>query len=103
MTLFSFHLINVVNILDLFYVCAHPVHVWCLWKSENGVRSPGPGVIDDCQTLLVLRAKPGSSVRVASVVNHRIISPAPCNGLLSARGIPPSRALPSNGVQVLSI
>ena len=70
MTLFSFHLINVVNILALFYVCAHPARVLCLWKSEEGVRSPGTGVIDYLQTLLVLRAKPGSSARAASVVNH---------------------------------
>ena len=69
-TLFSFHLINVVNILDLFYVCAHPVHVLCLGKAEEGVRSPGTEVIDERQTLLVLRAKPGSSARVVSVVNH---------------------------------
>ena len=70
MTLFSFYLINVVNILDLFYVCAHPVRALCLWKSEEGVGSPRTGVIDDLQTLLMLRAKPGSSARVAGVVNH---------------------------------
>lgn len=44
---FSFHFVNVLNILDLFYVCAYSVHAWCLWMSGEGVRYPGTGMTDD--------------------------------------------------------
>lgn len=51
---------NLEYLLILFYVCeysacgmyAHHIYAWCLWKSEEGIRSPGTGVIDISATVL---------------------------------------------------
>lgn len=29
----------------------HYVHAWCLWRSEEGIGSPGTGIMDGCETL----------------------------------------------------
>jgi hypothetical protein len=43
---------------------------------EDGVRTPGPGVIDDCELAWVLRIAPGSSGRAASALNLWAIADA---------------------------
>jgi hypothetical protein len=27
----------------------HAVHVWCPWRPEEAIRSPGPGVLEGCE------------------------------------------------------
>lgn len=39
------------------------------WKSEEGIRSPGSGVVDDCESTLV-GIKPGSSTTAAGTLTH---------------------------------
>jgi hypothetical protein len=50
-----------------YFACMY-VHNMCAWYSwsEEGVRSPGTGVTEDC----VLGIEPGSSERAASALNY---------------------------------
>lgn len=48
-----------------------------LRKPDKGTRSPGGGVRLLLATMWVLRMETGSYAREVSVLNHRIISPAP--------------------------
>lgn len=53
-------------------LCTMSVHqscAWSLWGSEEGVISLRTGVTGDCEPLLVLRMKTGSSGKAASVLN----------------------------------
>jgi hypothetical protein len=67
------------------------MHVWCPQRSEDGVRSPGPGVTDGCEPPHgLLRSQPRPSARTASAFNH-CISPAlhyVCNPGSCVRGQP---------------
>jgi hypothetical protein len=41
-------LLYVYGYSDCMYVCI-PHACWCLWRPEEGARSPGPGVTDGCE------------------------------------------------------
>lgn len=45
------------------------LHAWCLWRPEEGARSPGIRVKDGCGLPQVLEMEPGSSERATSVLN----------------------------------
>lgn len=56
----------------------HGVHAWCLWKSEEGIRSPTVQL----QTVGSSHVSAGNQTwvlckRAASALNHRAVSPAP--------------------------
>lgn len=55
----------------LVYMYMHHMHAWCLWETEEGVRSPETGATDDCQLQMSgLRTKPGILGRAARTLNH---------------------------------
>lgn len=58
----------------------HGVEDGALWKPDKGTRSLGGGVRLLLATMWVLRMEIGSSAGAVSVLNHRIISPAPGSG-----------------------
>lgn len=49
---------------------------WCLWVSEEGVKSPGTAVWQLWAAIRVLGVDPGFSERVATALSHQTISPA---------------------------
>lgn len=68
------------EILLCLYECMHGVEYGAMWKPDKGTRSLGGGVRLLLATMWVLRMEIGSSARAVSVLNHRIISPAPGSG-----------------------
>ena len=53
------------------------VHTWCLWRSEEGVQSPGTGAADGCKHYVVLVTEAGAPGRAASVISRHAVSPWP--------------------------
>lgn len=53
------------------------VHTWCLWRSEEGVHSPGTGAADGCKHYVVLVTEAGAPGRAASVISRHAVSPWP--------------------------
>jgi hypothetical protein len=54
----------------------HHVHVWCPWKLEHGIRSPGTRVTDDYELPRGYQ-EPRSSAKAGSAHSHQAKSPAP--------------------------
>lgn len=48
----------------------YQAHAWCPHRSKEGVESCGTGVTDVSEQPVVLEVEPGSSARVASVLDH---------------------------------
>ena len=79
------------------YVCLYHVCVWGQQRPEEGIGFPETVATDDCELpcmfvcvcvcvcVCVLEIKPGSSGRIAGVLNYRAISPTPA--ILSFKNI----------------
>jgi len=66
------------------YMCAHHLSAWCPLRSEEGIGSPGTGVIGGREpSMWVLGTEPGSSARATSTPNHWPTYPSPTDEFLS--------------------
>lgn len=60
----------------MIYACLYISYVYCPWEQEEGVRSPGSGVTDNCEPLnlcawmLEIQPRSGRALGVLKLLSH---------------------------------